>query len=73
MTRMSLIGIMRRVATIEEQTAQDLPPADVQQFVWDDSFAVATQVLLDKWKARGLDEDVLLAVQREVCSVQPEP
>ena len=37
------------------------------------SLQLAAEVLRNKWKARGLDEDVLLAIQREVCSVQPEP
>jgi 7,8-dihydro-6-hydroxymethylpterin-pyrophosphokinase len=34
---------------------------------------MAAEVRRLKWKARALDEDVLLAIQREVCSVQPEP
>ena len=37
------------------------------------SLQLAAEVLRNKWKARGLDEEVLLAIQREVCSVQPEP
>jgi hypothetical protein len=37
------------------------------------SLQLAAEVLRLKWKARGLDEDVLLAVQQEVCSVQAEP
>ena len=36
------------------------------------SLQLAAEVLRLKWKARGLDEDVLLAIQQEVCSVQPE-
>ncbi len=37
------------------------------------SLQLAAEVLRNKWKARGLDEEVLLAIQREVCSVQPAP
>jgi hypothetical protein len=43
-----------------------------QDIAWD-SLQLAAEALRLKWKARGLNEDVLLAVQREVCSVQPEP
>jgi hypothetical protein len=60
---MSLIGIMRRAATIEEQTAQDRPRAYVQQLVWDESFAMAANVLLDKWEARGPNPTVLAAIR----------
>jgi hypothetical protein len=44
-----------------------------EQDIAGDSLQLAAEALRLKWKARGLDEDVLLAVQREVCSVQPEP
>jgi hypothetical protein len=64
---------MRRTATTAEQTARVLPPADVHQSIEDESLAMAAEVRRLKWKARALDEDVLLAIQREVCSVQPEP
>jgi hypothetical protein len=43
-----------------------------EQDIAGDSLQLAAQVLRLKWKGRGLDEDVLLAIQREVCSVQPE-
>jgi len=44
-----------------------------EQDIAGDSLELAAQALRLKWKARGLDEDVLLAVQKEVCSVQPAP
>ena len=44
-----------------------------EQDIAGDSLELAAQALRLKWKARGLDEEVLLAIQREVCSVQPAP
>ena len=44
-----------------------------QQDIEGHSLQLAAEVLRLKWKARGLDEEVLLAIQQEVCSVQPEP
>ena len=44
-----------------------------EQDIAGDSLQLAAEALRLKWKARGLDEDVLLAIQQEVCSVQPEP
>lgn len=44
-----------------------------EQDIAGDSLQLAAESLRLKWKARGLNEDVLLAIQREVCSVQPEP
>jgi hypothetical protein len=44
-----------------------------EQDIAGDSLQLAAEALRLKWKARGLNEDVLLAVQKEVCSVQPEP
>lgn len=41
-----------------------------QQDISGESLQLAAKVLRDKWKARGLDQDVLLAVQKEVFSVQ---
>ncbi len=44
-----------------------------EQNIAGDSLQLAAQALRLKWKARGLDEDVLLAVQQQICSVQPAP
>ena len=44
-----------------------------EQDIAGDSLQLAAEALRLKWKARGLDDEVLLAIQREVCSVQPEP
>jgi hypothetical protein len=44
-----------------------------EQDIGGDSLQLAAEALRLKWKARGLDEEVLLAIQREVCTVQPEP
>ena len=44
-----------------------------EQDIQGHSLQLAAEVLRLKWKDRGLDEEVLLAIQQEVCSVQPEP
>jgi hypothetical protein len=41
-----------------------------QQDIAGESLELAAQVLREKWRARGLDPDVLLAVQKGVFSVQ---
>jgi hypothetical protein len=43
-----------------------------QQDISGESLQLAARVMRDKWKARGLDEDVLLAVQTGVFSVKEE-
>lgn len=43
-----------------------------EQEIAGDSLQLAAEVLRNKWKARGLVEDVLPAIQQEVCGVQPE-
>jgi hypothetical protein len=48
MTRVSFIGIMRRATTAGKQEGQDQPPADAQQFVYDESFATSALLPLDK-------------------------
>lgn len=44
-----------------------------EQNIAGDSLQLAAQALRLKWKAKGLDEDVLLAIQEQICSVRPEP
>ena len=44
-----------------------------QQDISGESLQLAARVLRDKWKARGLDMDILLDVQKNVFSVQEEP
>jgi hypothetical protein len=45
-----------------------------KQEISGDSFALAAQVLLEKWQARGLDPDVLAAVRTDVFNVTaPSP
>ena len=41
-----------------------------QQDISGESLQLAARVLRDKWKARGLDMDILLDVQKNVFSVQ---
>jgi len=42
-----------------------------QQNISGESFAMAAQVLLDKWAARGCDPKVLAKVRRDVFDVEP--
>ena len=45
-----------------------------QQNIQGESLAMAAQVLLDKWAARGCDPDVLAKIRTDVFSVQePKP
>ena len=44
-----------------------------QQDISGESLQLAARVLRDKWRARGLDADILLDVQKNVFSVQEEP
>ena len=41
-----------------------------QQFISGESLAMATQVLLDKWAARGCDPKVLAKIRKEVFDVE---
>jgi hypothetical protein len=40
-----------------------------QQHITGESFAMAAQVLLDKWRARGCDPDVLAAIRKDVFNI----
>ena len=40
-----------------------------QQHVTGESFAMAAQVLLDKWAARGCDPDILATVRKDVFNI----
>ena len=42
-----------------------------QQFISGESLAMAAQVLLDKWAARGCDPKVLAKVRKDVFDVEP--
>jgi hypothetical protein len=42
-----------------------------QQSISGESFAVAAQVLLDKWAARGCDPKVLAKIRKDVFDVEP--
>ncbi len=45
-----------------------------QQFISGESFAMAAQVLLDKWAARGCDPAVLAKIRKDVFDVDaPKP
>jgi hypothetical protein len=45
-----------------------------QQFISGESFAMAAQVLLDKWAARGCDPAVLAKIRKDVFDVAaPKP
>ncbi len=45
-----------------------------QQEIAGESFAMAAQVLLDKWQARGLNSTVLAAIRTEVFDIgEPKP
>lgn len=45
-----------------------------QQNISGESFAMAAQVLLDKWKARGCDPEVLAKIRKDVFDVDaPTP
>jgi hypothetical protein len=45
-----------------------------QQEISGESFAMAAKVLLDKWKARGLNPAVLAAIRTEVFDIgEPKP
>ncbi len=45
-----------------------------QQFISGESFAMAAQVLLDKWAARGCDPEVLAKIRKDVFDVDaPKP
>ena len=45
-----------------------------QQGISGESFAMAAQVLLDKWQARGLNPTVLAAIRTEVFDIgEPKP
>jgi hypothetical protein len=45
-----------------------------QQDIAGESFAMAAQVLLGKWQARGLDPDILAAIRTEVFDIgEPKP
>jgi hypothetical protein len=41
-----------------------------QQNISGESFAMAAQVLLDKWSARGCDPKVLAAVRKDVFNIE---
>ena len=70
MTSMSLIGIIRRVATARKRLAQDPPCSNVQQLAWGKSFfAMAAKVVLDKWQVRGLNPTVLAPIRTEVFDI----
>jgi len=40
-----------------------------QQHITGESFAMAAQVLLDKWAARGCDPDILATVRKDVFNI----
>ena len=42
-----------------------------QQGISGETFALAAKVLLDKWSARGLDADVLVAIRTQVFDAAP--
>jgi hypothetical protein len=45
-----------------------------QQFISGESFAMAAQVLLDKWAARGCAPEVLAKIRKDVFDVDaPKP
>ena len=45
-----------------------------QQYISGESFAMATQVLLDKWASRGCDPKVLAKIRKDVFDVEaPKP
>jgi len=45
-----------------------------QQEISGESFAMAAQVLLDKWHSRGLDAGILAAIRTEVFDISaPKP
>jgi len=54
--------------------ARQLYKLSRQKGISGESFAMAAQVLLDKWQARGLNPNVLAAIRTEVFDIgEPKP
>lgn len=53
----------------ERESAAQLYKLTRQQHITGESFAMAAQVLLDKWDARGCDPKVLATIRKEVFNI----